>query len=228
MEYKDYRPCLRWEFGFLCSYCFSPEGALASSPGAKGGYVFSIEHRIPRSEDKTLINTYTNCYYACSFCNNRRRTTKLNGPNGERLLDPCYSPWSEHFETRTTADGKVHLDHKTPHGKYTKDSCELNLDRKTIARGLQALLHADWADASEAHEEALGELQSNLSADAPRARVEELWKKEQRAYRMSLSAAQRLRRLMIPPTDAGNSCLCPGATQPALPPNIETVELHLP
>ena len=50
--YEKYRRCLRWEFGFTCSFCLLHESdfhvGLAAIPAAGSG-LFTIEHLLARS-----------------------------------------------------------------------------------------------------------------------------------------------------------------------------------
>lgn len=58
--YPEYRQCLRWEFGFTCSFCLCHEADLALD-GAEGTGITQTEHWIPVSKDKSKINDYRNC-----------------------------------------------------------------------------------------------------------------------------------------------------------------------
>lgn len=73
-RYPTYRPCLRWDFAFACAFCLIHEADLAEH-GVEGTGLTSIEHRVPRSDPsagESLTDDYSNCYYACRFCNGSR------------------------------------------------------------------------------------------------------------------------------------------------------------
>ena len=56
-DYKVFRECLRWEFGFTCAICL----LRARYNGVRSRRVGpQIEHLVPRSQDSKLIGVYTN------------------------------------------------------------------------------------------------------------------------------------------------------------------------
>ena len=99
--FQSYRPCLRWDFGFTCAFCLLHETDLGSDlSGIEGTGLTTIEHWHPQSAAPELANEYSNCLYACRFCNRSRGTSPVESPADGRLLNPCANVWSEHFTAR--------------------------------------------------------------------------------------------------------------------------------
>src|SRR5215218_8751592 len=69
--YEDYRCCLRWEFDFYCAFCLCHEADLRreADEGTKGTGNFSIEHFVTQECEPLFANVYSNCFYACRYCN---------------------------------------------------------------------------------------------------------------------------------------------------------------
>lgn len=95
-EYARFRQCLRWEFGFTCSFCLTHEADLAEH-GVEGWALTWIEHVVPQSVDSTKAGEYENCRYSCRLCNGARRARPNVSEANERLLDPHATPWARHF-----------------------------------------------------------------------------------------------------------------------------------
>lgn len=93
--FQAYRPCLRWDFGFTCAFCLCHEADLVPYP-IRGSGLTHIEHFEPKSRQKALRNQYSNCFYACRFCNVSRGIAPNEGPEGT-LLNPCDRAWDEAF-----------------------------------------------------------------------------------------------------------------------------------
>ena len=62
--YREYRACLRWEFGFSCAFCLCHESDLMLA-GTEGWGLMQIEHFSPKSSDPDGRNDYSNCFYLC-------------------------------------------------------------------------------------------------------------------------------------------------------------------
>lgn len=96
--YKAYRECLRWDFGFSCSFCLLHEHDVLAE-GDDGWGVWTIEHFVLQTDDADRANAYFNCYWCCRRCNlsrDSRRITTLDGA----LLDPCVHAWSDRFQLK--------------------------------------------------------------------------------------------------------------------------------
>ncbi len=79
-DYDSFKDWLRDEFAFRCVYCLFRERWYPS-----GYRSFSVEHVIPRSEDRegTSQRDYDNLVYACNRCNAFRVVEKILNPNHE-------------------------------------------------------------------------------------------------------------------------------------------------
>jgi hypothetical protein len=100
--YREYRSCLRWEFGFTCAFCLLHEGDLADL-GAEGMGLTWIEHFLPASLDAEKVNEYENCFYTCPFCNRSRGTAPAVDEKGRKLINPCSHAWAERFFRRRSS-----------------------------------------------------------------------------------------------------------------------------
>ncbi len=98
-KFPTYRPCLRWEFGFSCAFCLLHEADFVMG-GIEGTGLTSVEHQIPRSHAPHLEDDYSNCFYACRFCNGARGDTPNVDTTGRTLLEPCTTAWASRFERR--------------------------------------------------------------------------------------------------------------------------------
>jgi hypothetical protein len=83
------------------------------------------------------VNVYSNCYYACRFCNARRHKRPVES-DGATLLDPCKDPWAEHFIARGL--GLVPRDGDADAG-YTEQVYRLNDDLRMELRRQRRVLH---------------------------------------------------------------------------------------
>src|SRR4051812_19451819 len=95
-DYRAYRACLRWEFGFSCAFCLLHEADIVAA-GTEGWGVMAIEHFVPQSHAPDLVNVYSNCFYVCTLCNSARGDRPNQAPDGANLLNPCDDPWNELF-----------------------------------------------------------------------------------------------------------------------------------
>lgn len=94
--YKRYRPCLRREFGFTCGFCLVHENDLSGGKGVQRRGLTTVEHLVLQKDDPARANDYSNCYYACRFCNGARGK-QPHRRDSVRLLDPCADAWADHF-----------------------------------------------------------------------------------------------------------------------------------
>lgn len=133
--YRTFLLCLRWEFGFTCAFCLLHEGDLTEKGVKHTQAQFSVEHRELQKDDPhrpdKQANLYSNCIYACMYCNQARSDKPLNGPDNVQALDPTLDAWDEHFEV--DADQGV-LIAKTPNATHTLETYNLNDERKKDRR----------------------------------------------------------------------------------------------
>ena len=139
-DYKVFRECLRWEFGFTCAICLLHERDIMAY-GVDGWGVTQIEHLVPRSQDSKFIGVYTNLLYICRLCNGARSDTDMEDEHGNRLLDPTKDVWSEHF--RIDNDNIVPLDGDAD-AVYTEDVYAMNEARKVKLRRVRRERKGDW------------------------------------------------------------------------------------
>ena len=87
-----------------------------------------IEHYVPRSRNPELADEYTNCFYACLFCN-QARSDRPEVAGHQRLLDPCAVPWADHFDLN-----ELSLQPRDPDAEYTASCYDLNEPRRLRVR----------------------------------------------------------------------------------------------
>lgn len=95
--YREYRACLRWEFGFTCAFCLSHESDLMRAT-TEGWAVMQVEHFEPKTRNPGRINDYENCFYICRLCNTARSNAPNRDAQGREMLNPCDAVWQDHFE----------------------------------------------------------------------------------------------------------------------------------
>lgn len=95
-DYRKYRNCLRWEFGFTCPFCLQHELDIVAH-GAEGFGLFSIDHRRPQKTHPHLKTSYANCVYVCQRCNRAKSISACVDSQGRELLCPTEVVWSDHF-----------------------------------------------------------------------------------------------------------------------------------
>ena len=80
LNYSDFKPWLRDEFVFRCVYCLEREQWYPDRFAS-----FSVDHVIPQSKNKNLVNVYENLVYACTRCNSARQDVTLLDPTKQAL-----------------------------------------------------------------------------------------------------------------------------------------------
>lgn len=129
--YVTYRQCLRWEFGFTCSFCLIHEADLVLH-GAEGTGTFQVEHFLPVSQDPAGTNVYENCFLSCRFCNGSRGAQLNVDPQvGSSLINPCTHTWKDHF--RLERDELLPADGDGD-ASYTHDTYDINEPRRIKMR----------------------------------------------------------------------------------------------
>jgi hypothetical protein len=139
--YREYRACLRWEFGFTCAFCLLHEGDLADL-GVRGLGLTWIEHFRPAALTPERINEYENCFYACLFCNRSRGAAPPVDAAGRSLINPCGQAWAERF--RPSDDGRLLPREADPDAAYTEEAYDLNDPRKVRRRNLRRERLEEW------------------------------------------------------------------------------------
>lgn len=107
--YQSYKDWLRDEFTFRCVFCLVRERWFQS-----GHSVFSVEHLIPQSSGKKVLD-YENLLYACLSCNSLKRDLWP-------IPDPCADAFGMHL--RVNDDGTV--DALSRRGSILLDTFRLN------------------------------------------------------------------------------------------------------
>jgi hypothetical protein len=203
--YQDYRPCLRWDFGFTCAFCLLHEGDLAEF-GAEGMGIMWIEHFTPASLDARQINDYENCFYACRFCNRSRWKAPLVDESGRRLIDPCRHVWGERFFL--SEDDHLLPDKADPDAVYTAETYDLNDDRKVRRRRRRRERLTEWLavlKGGPARIKLLITLAQRVSSlEDASLLVEEANSLRHRV----ILATLEIQRYFVVPVDADGSCPC--------------------
>ena len=90
---RDYVSHLREVFRRRCAYCLTPDDRLGGEEGMK------VDHFMPESRHADLRLAWTNLYYCCDVCNNRKSNypTPAEIDNGMRFVDPCVEDPDNHF-----------------------------------------------------------------------------------------------------------------------------------
>jgi 5-methylcytosine-specific restriction endonuclease McrA len=225
-HWSPYRACLRWEFGFTCAFCLLHEADLYGGQPGEGLAGTTVEHRIPRSSDPTLENSYENCLYACRLCNRSRSAHPLE-PQGATLLDPTQHSWSDHF---ILADDLLRpVAPSDAAAAYTHRTYQLDDPRKVVRRRTRRELIDDRL-------QILGlsaEIPELLSlADTVRQtdlrRFGEILREIQRIRDDSRRALQDLERYPGIPADAPETCRCGESADHRLPGYLEEQMLEIP
>jgi len=90
---RDYVSQLREVFRRRCAYCLTPDTRCQGEEGMK------VDHFMPESRHPDLLLSWTNLYYCCDVCNNRKSNypTLAEINNGKRFVDPCIEDPEDHF-----------------------------------------------------------------------------------------------------------------------------------
>jgi hypothetical protein len=203
--YRQYRTCLRWDFGFSCAFCLLHESDFRTM-GAEGLGLMSIEHFIPVSVDRSQANSYENCFYCCRLCNEARSNTPLRDGEGRRLLNPCRDDWGSHYFL--SEDDRLLPAAGSSDACYTLEVYDLNDPRKIEMRRVR---QEDLADCLEVITQAPDLLESVLVAcrrAETRQEMGRLVSLARMLLRKLFRAARELRRRTAIPRDADAACRC--------------------
>jgi hypothetical protein len=201
--FEDYRPCLRWEFDFSCAFCMCHEADLRgrADKGTEGTGIFWIEHFIPKEQDPRLENIYSNCFYACRYCNRARGRKRNTDPTGRQLLNPCHAIWADYF----VRDGdRLKPRNNDPNAHYTHEAYQLDLPRKVRARTLRRKKILDYEKAENDYPDLIAELhREGFRRGNPKLiqAAALLWEKRRDTMRDVLE-------FLVVPEDATQPCSC--------------------
>ena len=225
-RWTNYRPCLRWDFGFTCAFCLLHEADLFGGQPGEGLGGTTVEHAIPRSTDPTRKNDYTNCLYACRFCNRSRSANPVRR-DGARLLDPTLHAWGEHF---VAADDRLRPFEDDADARYTHQAYQIDDPRKVERRQTRRELVSDRL-------RLLARLDSELAellrlADVARRRDMQRFGavlEEIRSLRIDARRAlEDLKRYAAVPRDAPKTCRCSAPRDHSLPEDLERQAIEVP
>ena len=151
-DYKSFKPWLRDEFAFRCSYCLWREAWCADSDAS-----FGVDHHLPRATHPHESLAYDNLVYACCRCNSIKQDNLLP-------INPCEDGWGRHLQA--APDGT--LRGTTVQGQQSIEICRLNRPalvaaRRRILRLLRELAVNGSEDAQALLREYLG-FPANLPA----------------------------------------------------------------
>lgn len=202
-QWRDYRNCLRWEFGFTCPFCLLHESDFVAH-GVEGTGLTWVEHLTTRSADQSQANDYTNCVYSCRFCNSARKAKDRVDERERTLLDPTESSWGEHFEYEGERLQPVPAD---PDAQYTAEAYDVNDERKLKMRcSRMSLIKDRLATIREGpeREARLLEIAQRVDGDDRAMLIREAHRLRERIE----SAKVDLRRFVYEPEDRPSSCRC--------------------
>lgn len=212
--YLEFRPCLRWDFGFSCPFCLLHESDLVRGGCAEGTGLTWIEHLVPQSHDSAQRNEYSNLLYSCRFCNRARSNRPLKSARGE-ILNPTQTAWANHFELQDDELKPKANDHDA---RYTDECYDLNDPRKKKLRQLR------W-ELIEHHRELLRVVPKMVNRMIQLAEQNHT---DPLLVQKHLAEAKSLRRILkyaisdlsthsAIPGDADEACRCDTKTDNALP-----------
>ena len=208
--YREYRSCLRWDFGFTCAFCLLHEADF-SPEGESGLGVFTIEHLEPQSINKRERNEYTNLVYACRLCN-RARSVAPRAVKGRRLLDPTKDAWAKHFQI---SGNSLVSQEEDVDASYTCEAYDFNDDRKVARREKRATFLSSYIRLVK-EGPALREELLNL-AEKHQEDSLTLLKQAQELAKAIQQARLNLESYSAIPADAPNKCRCDTTETHCLP-----------
>jgi uncharacterized protein (TIGR02646 family) len=98
-DYRQYKPHLRQDFSYRCTYCTIHENEWG------GLRHFHVEHFRPKKSFPYLVTDYDNLFYACDVCNCYKGDDwPSDNPltDGVGYLDPCRCDYEVHFQSEQT------------------------------------------------------------------------------------------------------------------------------
>lgn len=222
--YREYRYCLRWEFGFTCGFCLLHEGDWAEHGSERLG-LMSVEHFIPTSVDKKPANVYENCFYACRLCNGSRQDAPTIDSQGRRLLQPEMAIWAEHFKLGE-ADELIPMEGDAD-AAYTSETYDLNDPQKVWRRRARRERYAEWQALLVEGPRLVTDLLRQCEQTEDAAEADKLL---QAASLLRVKLAHALRdweRYRAVPADFPSECRCRTKEHHSLPAWLEVQTLEL-
>lgn len=198
--YREYRPCLRWDFGFTCAFCLLHESDL-SEHGVEGTGLTSVEHFVPVSNGGA-VNDYQNCFYACRFCNQARGDAPVIDFRGRRLLNPCIEIWAEHFRSELDCLSPV-----SEEAGYTHEIYDLDDPRKVALRKVRRERLEECGQLLSEGPSLLERLLRQLSAQPVESQLDILMAAEELRRAIGHALRDTLRYAAVP-KDADETCRC--------------------
>jgi len=96
LNYPEYKPYLRHDFFYSCSYCTIAESEAEAVR-------LTIDHYEPQTAREDLVHDYHNLMYCCECCNSRkgnRCPPESARKDGYRFFRPDQDFRHEHFERK--------------------------------------------------------------------------------------------------------------------------------
>jgi hypothetical protein len=222
--YRRYRACLRWEFGFTCGFCLLHESDMAEH-GVEGTGLTTVEHHVPVSSDRSVVNSYQNCFYACRFCNRSRSDSSVVDRRGKGvLLDPVTAAWGQHF--KIVGDELLPVDGDA-NAAYTAWIYDLNDPRKVRMRRSRRERLGEWLELLRDGPRLLDRLLER-AAQEPKNRSLALLKAAEELRRSIRRASRDIERFAAVPRDADTKCRCGRDDHHTLPDWLEEQLLEIP
>ena len=114
-DYRKYKPFLQKEFVNHCIYCQTPDTLNNITS-------FGVDHYKPKSIFPTLERVYSNLYYSCNKCNNRKRSFWPSSSLPDVFIpNPCDYIMTDHMKFN-----KSNLILKSEAGEFTIELLQLN------------------------------------------------------------------------------------------------------
>lgn len=205
-DYRKYRDCARWDFGFTCSLCFLHESDLIEG-GAEGTGLAWIEHHELKSKAKERRDEYTNCLLSCRFCNNGRATLpNRDSHTGAKLLDPTREAWALRFRSeghslRVRHAGDIDAE-------YTWELYGLGDERKEALRENRARRFDQFRSAERDFAELVPELLAKAEQSTDPHEIQRCLRSARALERSYDASLAEVRRYLAIPHDAPASCRC--------------------
>lgn len=222
--YREYRSCLRWDFGFTCAFCLLHESDLRYSAESLGLAVMWVEHRMPRSTHPAMRDIYDNCIYTCRLCNRARGTEPVEDEEGRRLLDPTQDSWAKHFTAR---DNRLECRPSDRDALYTHVTYDLDDERKQRMRHERYELLSECLTTIRDGLEKIEQLLA-IAENASAAQRNELINAAEFIQRQVEHAIRDLERHAAVPLDCDHTCHCGVTEHHCLPAWLDSQTFELP
>ena len=215
--YKNYKACLRWEFGFTCAFCLLTEADVCEYSVERTG-LFWIEHFLTRIAHPDHRNLYANCLLSCRFCNNSREQTTHAGGLMGGLLDPTKESWAAHFYLEGDDAEYIRPNMADRDAIYTWETYRIDDPEKVARRRMRAQRLSRAIDALDV----LPGLATTLEMEACRATepsvISERLRRAKAVREQLIECRAIVRRYSaIPLTGAPAKCVCKTTPELSLP-----------